>query len=124
MTVSITSAGALRLAHAVADHLAAAEFHFLAVDRVVLLDLDEQFGVGQAHAVADGGAEHLGIGRRESAHLVCPSVVASWAFSLPITTRIEAVDAGGRPRRHQFHRARWPGSKRTAVPAAMFSRMP
>ena len=37
-----------RLAHAVADDLAAAEFHFLAVDRVVLLDLDEEIGVGQA----------------------------------------------------------------------------
>ena len=33
---------ALALAHAVADDLAAAEFHFLAVDRVVLLDLDDQ----------------------------------------------------------------------------------
>ena len=31
---------ALALAHAVADHLAAAEFHFLAVDRVIPLDLD------------------------------------------------------------------------------------
>ena len=30
----------LRLAHAVADHLAAAEFHFLAIKRMVALDLD------------------------------------------------------------------------------------
>ena len=52
---------ALRLAHAVADHLAAAEFHFFAVDRIVMLDLDEQFRVGQADAVALGGAEHFGI---------------------------------------------------------------
>jgi hypothetical protein len=56
---------ALALAHAVADGLAAAELHFLPVaaggQRVVLLDLDDQPGVGQAHAVADGGAEHLGI---------------------------------------------------------------
>ena len=63
MTVSATSAAhALALAHAVADHLAAAELHFLAVDGEVLLDLDQQLGVGQAHAVAGGGAEHLGIG--------------------------------------------------------------
>jgi hypothetical protein len=62
ITVSITSAAQLRLAHAVADHLAAAELHFLAVDGVVLLDLDEQFRVGQADAVARGGAEHLGVG--------------------------------------------------------------
>ena len=57
---------ALALAHAVADDLAAAEFHFLAVDREVLLDLDEQLGVGQAQAVADATAmrraEHFGIG--------------------------------------------------------------
>jgi hypothetical protein len=53
---------ALRLAHAVADHFAAAEFDFLAVDGVVLLDLDEQFGVGQADAVARGGAVHFGVG--------------------------------------------------------------
>ncbi len=32
--------GSLRLAHAVADHLAAAEFHFLAIKRMVVLDLD------------------------------------------------------------------------------------
>src|SRR5438874_2685635 len=35
-------ARALALAHAVADHLAAAELHLLAVGRVVLLDLDEE----------------------------------------------------------------------------------
>ena len=52
----------LRLAHAVADHLAAAELHLLAVDGEVALDLDDQLGVGQAHAVAGGGAEHVGIG--------------------------------------------------------------
>ena len=53
---------ALALAHAVADDLAAAEFHFFAVDRVVLLDLDDQFGIGQTQAVAGGRAEHFGIG--------------------------------------------------------------
>ena len=63
MTVSATSGGhALALAHAVADHLAAAELHFLAVDGVVLLDLDPQLGVGEPHAVAGRRAEHLGIG--------------------------------------------------------------
>src|SRR6185312_762895 len=53
---------ALALAHAVADHLAAAELHLLAVDRVILLDLDEEIGVGEPHLVADGRAEHAGIG--------------------------------------------------------------
>ncbi len=53
---------ALALAHAVADDLAAAEFHLFAVDRVVALDLDDKVGVGQADAVAGGRAEHLRIG--------------------------------------------------------------
>ena len=52
----------LALAHAVADHLAAAEFHLLAIDGEVLLDLDEEVGVGKPHAVAGGRAVHLGIG--------------------------------------------------------------
>ena len=44
--------GDLRLAHAVADHLAAAEFHLLAIDGEILLDFDDEIGVGEAHAVA------------------------------------------------------------------------
>ncbi|MNY02071.1 hypothetical protein D3C86_1346280 [compost metagenome] len=52
----------LTLAHAVANDLAAAEFHFLAIGRVVLLDLDEEFGIGKAHLVAHGRAKHAGIG--------------------------------------------------------------
>ena len=52
----------LALAHAVADHLAAAEFHLLAIGGEVLLHLDDEIGVGEAHLVADGRAEHLGIG--------------------------------------------------------------
>jgi hypothetical protein len=55
-----------RLRHAVADGLAAAELDLLAVaagaQRVVVLDLDQQVGVGQADPVSDGGAEDLGIG--------------------------------------------------------------
>jgi hypothetical protein len=63
LVITVSGLGGQRwLAHAVADHLAAAELHLLAVDRVVLLDLDDQFGVGQAHAVARGGAEHFGGG--------------------------------------------------------------
>ena len=63
MTVSATSGvRALALPHAVANHLAAAELHFLAVDGEVLLDFDRQLGVGQAHAVAGGRAEHFGVG--------------------------------------------------------------
>jgi len=52
---------ALALAHAVADDLAAAKFHFFAVSGVVVFDLNPQLGIGQAHAVAGGRAEHLGV---------------------------------------------------------------
>ena len=55
-------AGDLGLAHAVADDLAAAELHLLAVGGEILLHLDDQVGVGEADAVADGRAEHVGIG--------------------------------------------------------------
>ena len=74
---------ALALAHAVADGLAAAELHLLAVaagaQGVVVLDLDHEAGVGEADAVADGGAEHLGIGAAGS----WPSVarVSAWSAS-------------------------------------------
>ncbi len=60
-------AGALALAHAVADHLAAAELDLLAVDRVVLLDLDKEIGIGQPHLVADGRPEHVDVGRARDA---------------------------------------------------------
>ena len=53
---------ALALPHPVANRLAAAELHFLAVDGEVALDLDDEIGVGQPHAVAGGRAEHLGVG--------------------------------------------------------------
>ena len=55
--------GNLRLAHAVADHLAAAEFHLLAVDGEIFLDLDDEVRVGEPHLVAGRGPEHVGIGR-------------------------------------------------------------
>ncbi len=52
----------LRLAHAVADDLAAAELHFLPVASEIFLHLNDQVGVRQTHAVPGGGAEHVGIG--------------------------------------------------------------
>ncbi len=62
----------LALAHAVADDLAAAELHLLAIGGEVLLHLDEEFGVGEPHLVADGRAEHLGIGGAgDAGHQTC-----------------------------------------------------
>ena len=53
--------GDLALAHAVADHLAAAELDLFAVGAEILLHLDDDVGVGQPYAVAGGGPEHLGV---------------------------------------------------------------
>ncbi len=61
-------AAPLALPHAVADHLAAAELDFLAIDRAVALDLDDEFGVGEPQPVAGGRAEHPGIGRARDGH--------------------------------------------------------
>src|SRR5450830_659506 len=49
---------ALRLPHAVANDLAAAEFDFLTIGGEILFDFDEQTGIGQAQPIATGGAEH------------------------------------------------------------------
>jgi hypothetical protein len=53
--------GDLRLAHAVANHFATAEFHFVAVDREIFLDFDNQIGVGEPHAITCCRAEHIGV---------------------------------------------------------------
>ncbi len=59
----------LALALAIADHLAAAELHFFAVDGEVLFDFDEQLGVGQADLVTNGGAVHVGVGLSGNLHV-------------------------------------------------------
>src|SRR6202022_1562015 len=53
--------GDLGLTHAVPDHLAAAEFYFFAVNRKILLDLDNEIGIGEPHPIACGRPEHVGI---------------------------------------------------------------
>ena len=49
------------LAHAVADHFAAAEFCFFAGSGEVFFNFDEQFRIGQANAVAGGRAVEVRI---------------------------------------------------------------
>src|SRR5262245_20700026 len=56
------AAGTLRLTHAVADHFPASELDFLAIDREILLHLDDEIGIREAHPVADRAAKHLRIG--------------------------------------------------------------
>jgi hypothetical protein len=53
--------GVAVLPHAVADDLAAAEGHFVAVAGVVLLDLQEEIGVRQAHGVALRRSVQVGV---------------------------------------------------------------
>src|SRR5260370_38777689 len=53
--------GDLALAHAVADDLAAAEFHFVPVDREILLDFDDEISVGEPNPVARSRTEHVGV---------------------------------------------------------------
>ena len=53
--------GLRRLPHAVAQHLATAEFDLVSVYGQIAFHLDEQLRVGQAHTVAGRGAVHLGI---------------------------------------------------------------
>ncbi len=61
-------AAPLALAHAVANDLAAAELDFLAVDRAVALDLDDELGVGEPQPIAGGRAEHPGISGARNGH--------------------------------------------------------
>ena len=85
--------GDLALPHAVADHLAAAEFHFLAVDGEILFDLDDQIGVGQPHAVAGGRPEHVRIGRAFHGywHRVVPTVHRPKISTLASPARVDRL---------------------------------
>ena len=56
------SPGCLGLAHAVANDFAAAKFHLIAINGVILLDLEDQFRVGESDAVTCCGAVGLGVG--------------------------------------------------------------
>src|SRR5690606_8614877 len=96
----------LALAHAVADHLAAAEFHFFAVSGEVFFDLDPQVGVSQAHLVADGGAEHVGVGLAGNFHKLDPS--GRWksaASEVAHDAAGKAVHAAQAGQLDQFHPA-------------------
>jgi len=105
---------ALALPHAVADHLAATELDFLAVGGEIALDLDPQVGVGQSHAVAGGGAEHFGISLTRNFH----------GLSAPITRPLKPKTLRAPASATSSIVRSCPGSKRTAVPAAILRRMP
>ncbi len=54
--------GDLALSHAIPDGFTSPEFHLLAIDGEILLNLDKQLGVGEANLVAGGGTIHGRIG--------------------------------------------------------------
>src|SRR5204862_8279375 len=80
----------LALSHAVAYDLAAAELDLLAVDRAVLLDLDDELGIGKTQPVAGRGPKHRGITaagnrvRHVSARSKGPQVAIHHGVSKPL----------------------------------------
>src|SRR5690606_18733665 len=115
--VGTIGADALALSHAVAYDLAAAELDLFAKNAQVLLASGQQPGVGRTYTIADavddGRPEHLGIGLPGDNHHNAPMM----SPLKPNTLRSPARAINSTVR---F----WPGSKRTAVPAAIFSRQP
>ncbi len=103
------------LAHAVADHLAAAELRLVAGHGEVAFDLDEEVGVGEAHPVARGRPVEVGVlaARHPEAHRgVLPEstglrasqgrrlrLLAGGAVREPV----QAVDQTRAPDRHERH---------------------
>src|SRR5690606_9972022 len=106
----------LALAHAVSNHLAAAELHFLAVDGVVGLDFDPEVGVGEPHPIADGWSVHLRIRLSRDPHGASPSC--------PLPRAWKPNTRPAPPSRSSVTVRVWPGSKRAAVPAGMSRRKP
>ena len=108
--------GGPALPHRLPDDLAPAEDGLVAARRPVLLHLDEQVGVGQPDAVADGGPEQQVVAgpihrpRRDPAARRPRPGARRPPADPPIGTRSTSRSM--------------PGSKRTAVPAGTASRSP
>src|SRR2546429_6763477 len=100
----------LALAHAVADDLAAAKFDFLTVDREVLLDLDDQLGVGEAYPIADRWPEHFDIGAATDLHRFASRSTSAagggtgsrWPCSGPLTAPAKPWATGPPPNPTRF----------------------
>ena len=111
-------AGRGRLAHRLADDLAAAEHHLVAAGAAVLGDLDQQVGVGQPDAVAGGGPVEGGVAGSLDAHQASqPSSGPATSPRRPATILRPAMSTRSTSRS-------MPGSKRTEVPAGMARRVP
>jgi hypothetical protein len=98
-----------RLAHPIADHLAAAEHALVAVGGAVALDARDQIGVAESDRVA--GRRPVDRGVRRALHPVGHrSTGIGWTGFVLTSTRFTVLLS--------------PGSKRTAVPDGMSRRMP
>src|SRR5579859_1460079 len=106
------TSGAGALPHAVSNDLATPEGDLVAISREILLDFNDQFGIGQPHSIALSRAIQVRVGSPgdREAHLF-PLLL--W----PSTSRSPANST----RRTSFSS---PGSNLTEVPAGMFRRMP
>src|SRR5207237_185196 len=83
----------------------------VSVDRRVLLDLDDEIGVGEADAVAGRRAVVVGVGAAIEFHRVLSSG--------PLTRPFSPYTSGVPPSATSSTSFVSPGSNRTAVPAAM-----
>jgi hypothetical protein len=105
----------LTLPHTVADHLAAAELHFLAVHRHIALDLDDEIGVGEANAIARRRTEHFGVGAATDLHRTFRLRGRGFVWSCAgLVERShhcpsEALDDALSTQHHELHRALLPG---------------
>src|SRR5215510_11709237 len=126
-------AGRRRLPHAVTNGLAAAEFRFVTVHRGIAFDDDEEIGVGKTNAVAGRRAVVACVGTpvdlhsctfaKRSSAVRADSRVAS-ASRAPSTRRFRPMTSRAPPIATSSTSTVSPGSNLTAVPDAMFRRMP
>ena len=114
------------LTHPVAQHFAAAELALIAVHRGIVFDLGDELGVTETHAIAGRRPEDVGVvmpldamtHRGTTSPRSLPGVTGPLAHPLPPRmTRAPAIATS-------VTVFVSPGSKRTAVPAGISSRMP
>src|SRR5207244_1763937 len=123
------SRGARRLAHAVTNDLAAAELRFLTRHREIALDADQELRVRQPRAIARRRAVEVGVlparhpDRHEDRSHSRRRAIAS-SFEPPDVSALSPKTRRSPASSTSVTRFSSPGSKRTAVPAGTFSRIP
>src|SRR5689334_599115 len=89
------TSGARALPHPISNDLAAAEGDLIAIGREVLLDLNDQFRIGQSHPVALGRPIQIRVGAsgNRKAHLFALPLWPSTNFSPPNSTKWTSFSA-------------------------------